>query len=150
MIELDLQTTKISASLPKYSDFLRWVTLATSGHRDDAEISIKVVTESEIQKLNYQYRGKNQPTNVLSFPAEFPKGVEVDLIGDLVICESIVQRESEQQQKTLQAHWAHMVIHGTLHLLGYTHDNDTDAERMESLEIKILRNLGYDNPYQST
>ncbi|MFT7223404.1 MAG: putative rRNA maturation factor [Cellvibrionaceae bacterium] len=148
MVEIDLQVADVSSSLPAHPDFLNWVTRAVNHRRMDAEVSIRIVTEDESRSLNYKYRGKNTPTNVLSFPTEFPPGVEVSLLGDLVICANIVTREAKAQNKSVQAHWAHMVIHGTLHLLGYQHAERADAEKMESLEIEILHHLGYGNPYE--
>ena len=149
VIEVDLQVAEtVSSYLPKYKDFVHWVSLAVGNRREIAEVSIRLVTERESQNLNHRYRGRDMPTNVLSFPTEFPLGVSVALLGDLVICPDIVVREAQEQCKVLQAHWAHMVIHGTLHLLGYQHVEPADAEHMESLEIEILRDLGYKNPYE--
>jgi probable rRNA maturation factor len=105
----------------------------------------------ESQELNHQYRGKNKPTNVLSFPFEIPEhlpeGVEIELLGDLIICAPVVEREAQEQNKALLAHWAHMTLHGCLHLLGYDHIEDKEAEEMESLEIEILQKMGFPNPY---
>ena len=106
-----------------------------------------VVSETVSQTLNDQYRGKNKPTNVLSFPAEIPEFVESELIGDMVICAPLVQKEAEQQNKSLQDHWAHLTIHGCLHLLGFDHIEDEEAEQMEAIEIKVLQQLGIANPY---
>lgn len=113
------------------------------------ELSIRVVGRKESQTLNQHYRGKDKPTNVLSFPAEFPEGLDIPLLGDLVICSPVVASEADEQNKTLEAHWAHMVIHGTLHLMGYDHIHDKDAELMEALETSLLQSLGYDDPYQA-
>ena len=97
--------------------------------------------------LNHEYRGKDKPTNVLSFPFEAPPGIELDLLGDLIICRQVVEKEAEEQSKPLLAHWAHMVVHGSLHLLGYDHIEDDEAEEMESLETEIMQTMGFEDPY---
>lgn len=112
-----------------------------------AELTVRLVTEQEIQQLNRQYRGKDQPTNVLSFPAELPDHIELPLLGDVIVCSAVVNREAMQQHKTATDHWAHMVVHGCLHLLGYDHIDNAEAEHMEALEIAILASLNIDNPY---
>ena len=121
---------------------------------DNLELSIRIVTSDEITELNHSYRHKNNPTNVLSFPFELPPGMPVDelpnILGDIAICAEVVAREADQQHKSITAHWAHMVVHGTLHLLGYDHQNDTDAAQMEALEIHILQQLDFPNPYLAT
>jgi probable rRNA maturation factor len=109
---------------------------------------VRIVDEQESAELNEQYRHKQGPTNVLSFPFECPPGVELNLLGDLVICAPVVQREAQQQQKQELAHWAHMVVHGTLHLLGYDHLQQDEAEAMENREIRIMEDLGYSDPYR--
>lgn len=146
-INLDVQR-EVSA-LPKDEDLLNWVaeTLMTENN-SDTELTIRFVSEEEITDLNETYRNKNGSTNVLSFPFEAPDEVELNLLGDLVICSDVVKKEAIQQQKEEIAHWAHMVIHGTLHLLGYDHQTDEQADVMESKEIKILSQLGYSDPYQ--
>jgi len=111
------------------------------------ELTIRIVDEHEGQYLNQRWRGKTGPTNVLSFPFESPPEVPIPLLGDIVVCAPVVLREAEEQHKSLTAHWAHLVIHGTLHLLGYDHIEDADADIMEALEIEILAKLTYPNPY---
>lgn len=111
------------------------------------EVTIRIVDEHEGQYLNQRWRGKTGPTNVLSFPFESPPEVPIPLLGDIVVCAPVVLREAEEQHKSLTAHWAHLVIHGTLHLLGYDHIEDADADIMEALEIEILAKLTYPNPY---
>ena len=115
------------------------------------DITLRIVDEDEIRELNRDYRGKDKPTNVLSFPFEMPEGLPADamppLLGDVIICDSVVRQEANDQHKTLQAHWAHMVTHGVLHLLGYDHIDDNDAVVMESLEIRALAEQGFDDPY---
>jgi probable rRNA maturation factor len=112
-----------------------------------AELCIRLVDEKEITQLNKHYRHKNGSTNVLSFSAELPKDLALPLLGDLVICATVVNREASEQSKTRAAHWAHMVVHGSLHLLGFDHIKDKEATKMEAEEIKILRKLGFANPY---
>ena len=117
-------------------------------HDDQAQLTIRVVGEAEITELNATYRGKEKPTNVLSFPFEAPPGVEMDLLGDIVVCARVVQEEAQVQGKAPEAHWAHMALHGLLHLLGHDHIEDDEAELMEGLEIELLAGLGYANPYE--
>ncbi|WP_298634976.1 rRNA maturation RNase YbeY [uncultured Umboniibacter sp.] len=134
---------------PCSKDFHRWVAAALQEHRSDSEVSIRIVDRVESQTLNCQYRGKNKPTNVLSFPTDFPAGVELPLLGDLVICQPVVAEEAAEQHKLLSAHWAHLTIHGTLHLLGYDHLEDAEANLMEAMETKILTTMGYPPPYET-
>ena len=153
VIELDLQNAlqQPSPGLPAEEDFEAWVAAALQGageSRDEVQLTIRLVDEAEITELNATYRNQNKPTNVLSFPFEAPPGVDIPLLGDIIICAAVVAREAGEQGKPLQAHWAHMVIHGTLHLLGYDHIDDAEAEVMEGLEITLLSGLGYTNPYQ--
>jgi probable rRNA maturation factor len=116
-----------------------------------AEMTIRIVDEAEMTTLNGRYRGKAYPTNVLSFPFDMPEEIEEELpiLGDLVICASVVVKEAKEQHKTVAAHWAHMVVHGTLHLLGYDHVKDDEADRMEAEEILILKRLGFSDPYKT-
>lgn len=149
-LELDLDVAEGINNVPSQADFENWVTraLQAAGYQsEEAELSIMVVSEQVSQTLNSQYRDKDKPTNVLSFPADIPDFVESPLLGDLVVCAPIVEQEATQQNKTSYNHWAHMTIHGCLHLLGFDHIDDADAEEMESLEIKVLQELGIDNPY---
>ena len=114
---------------------------------EDSEIVIRVVDEAEMIQFNEQYRNKKGSTNILSFPFDMPDGIENELLGDLLICAPVIERESLQQHKQLEHHWAHLIVHGVLHLQGYDHINDNEAVTMESLEIEILETLGFDNPY---
>ena len=137
------------AALPTDNDFQCWAEAAlAAGQRDDAEMTIRVVDTAESAELNQQYRHREGPTNVLSFPFEVPAEVELNLLGDLVICAEVVQQQAKEQGKTELAHWAHMVVHGCLHLLGYDHIEAEDANIMETMERKILQQLGYSDPYQ--
>ncbi len=115
-----------------------------------AVASLLVTTADEIQSLNKQYRNKDKPTNVLSFPMESPAEIDVSLLGDIVLCAPVIKQEAEQQSRSEVSHWAHMVVHGMLHLQGYDHIENHDAEQMEQLEIEILSQLGFDNPYEDT
>lgn len=141
---IDLENAS-SCHVPDYRLFQRWAEAVIASR--EAELSIRIVDEIESSFLNETYRGKSGPTNILSFPCEVPPGVPNNLLGDLVICSPVVNREAEEQGKSVEAHWAHMVVHGMLHLLGYDHIEDEDAEEMESREIDLLSLLGYPNPY---
>lgn len=140
--------------VPPAAHIEQWVKQVLINQLGDArlpEISIQVVNEQTISELNETYRHKSGPTNVLSFPFEAPPGLPEEeaktLLGDIVICAQIVKNEALQQHKDLQSHWAHMVVHGVLHLLGYDHLNDEDAEHMENLEVQLLQTLAFPNPY---
>ena len=146
---LDLQLACAdTANFPGEADFQRWLDAAVLPFQEEAEVTVRLVDEAESNQLNLTYRGKDKPTNVLSFPFECPPGVELPLLGDLIICRQVVEREASEQNKPLLAHWAHMVVHGSLHLLGYDHIDDEEAEEMEALEVEFMQALGYDNPYQ--
>lgn len=147
-LELDLQIALDMPGLPVEAEFRRWAeaALVVANYSKDAELTIRIVNEVESAALNESYRHKSGPTNVLSFPAEAPPEVESVLLGDIVICAPVLLREAIAQEKKTAAHWAHLVAHGVLHLLGYDHD-EAQAEAMESLEIRILAGLGYADPY---
>lgn len=147
MIDLDLQMASAAADIPAEEDFRCWVEAALAGRRDEAELTIRVVDVEESAELNGTYRHKQGPTNVLSFPFEAPPGVELPLLGDIVICAPVVAREAAEQGKAMPAHWAHMTVHGCLHLLGYDHIDPAEAEIMEDLERDVLSALGYADPY---
>lgn len=145
---VDIQNVCESQTLPTTELFQQWVDIALANVTEQLyELTIRIVNAEESQLLNKQYRKKDKPTNVLSFPFEVPEGITLNLLGDLVICASVVEQEAKEQNKALFDHWAHMIIHGCLHLLGYDHINDTDADEMETLEIKILAKLSISNPY---
>jgi len=135
--------------VPTSASFRLWVEAALRGakRRKATELSIRIVDTKEGRMLNRDYRGKDYATNVLSFPVELPPGVKLPLIGDLVICAPVVAREAKEQGKPARNHWAHMTVHGVLHLLGYDHIDDDEAEAMEALETRILAGLGIDDPY---
>ena len=136
-------------TLPTEEQLTLWASTALKGCTDfeEPELTIRLTDEEESQALNSEYRGKDKPTNVLSFPFEMPPGIPLELLGDLIICVGVVEREAQEQAKTTEAHWAHMVIHGCLHLLGYDHIKDDEAEEMEALERDLLASLGYPDPY---
>lgn len=134
-------------NIPSEAQLTDWTNKALSEQEACQEITIRIVSSAEIQALNHQYRQKDKPTNVLAFPAEIPPELQQSLLGDIVICAEVVEQQAQQQNKLLDAHWAHMVIHGTLHLLGYDHIDLSDAEEMEACEIILLNDLGYHNPY---
>jgi len=147
---LDLQLACADENhLPAESDFQRWLEAAVTPFQPESEVTIRLVDEAESNELNLTYRSKDKPTNVLSFPFEAPPGIELPLLGDLIICRQVVEQEAAEQGKTVEAHWAHMVVHGTLHLLGYDHIEDEEAEEMEALETEIMLALGYPDPYIS-
>ena len=145
---LDLQCASTLAGLPAQDDFRRWAEAALAGRRTEAELSIRLVDEAESRELNRHYRGKDRPTNVLSFPAELPPVVQSPLLGDLVICAPLVVQEAQDQDKETLHHWAHLVVHGGLHLVGYDHQNETEAATMEAAEREILAGMGLPDPYQ--
>ncbi|MAF17436.1 MAG: rRNA maturation RNase YbeY [Marinomonas sp.] len=144
---LDLQiATESEDNLPSEADFQKWTSAALPSD-GEFEVTIRLVDEAESHELNLEYRGKDKPTNVLSFPFEVPDGIELPLLGDLVICRQVVEQEAIEQQKPLSHHWAHMVVHGILHLRGYDHIKDDEAEEMEALETEILATLSIPDPY---
>ncbi|WP_440053885.1 rRNA maturation RNase YbeY [Pseudoalteromonas sp. T1lg65] len=147
-LTLDLQLACHFDQIPSEAQFQLWAEKALEQFRDDAELTIRIADEDESQSLNSQYRGKDKPTNVLSFPFDAPPGIELPLIGDLIICPQVVYSESVEQEKAFHDHFAHMVIHGCLHLLGFDHINEQDAVEMETLEKQILATLDIADPYR--
>ena len=145
-IDLDLQLAGEWDRLPVPGDFERWVSAALR-EKQEAELTVRIVGCDESRDLNSRYRGKDHPTNVLSFPAELPEGIDLPLLGDIVICAPLVAEEAARQGKSLSDHWAHLVIHGVLHLLGYDHVEEGEALEMEALETTVLAGLGIDDPY---
>ncbi|MDC0000122.1 rRNA maturation RNase YbeY [Porticoccaceae bacterium] len=146
-ISIDIQVACSSEDAPDEDSMQRWVSAAVRNERDAAELSVRLVDEQESATLNQQYRGKSGPTNVLSFPFDAVVPEPLPMLGDLVICAPVVVREAQEQNKTAEAHWAHMTVHGVLHLLGYDHVGDNDAEVMEALETDIIKGLGFPAPY---
>ncbi|OHV12315.1 rRNA maturation RNase YbeY [Kushneria phosphatilytica] len=146
---VDCQIAVDFPTLPTQNDLERWTTaaLARAGEHSRHELTIRFVDESESRTLNRDYRARDKSTNVLSFPFEAPSNIELPLLGDLIICAAVVEREAIEQAKPLMDHFAHMVVHGTLHLLGHDHIEDDEAERMEALEREVLASLGIDDPY---
>jgi len=156
-VSLELQQTSADEALPGRRQIAEWIdaTLARTGRDENREIevTVRIVDEAESRELNKRYRGKDAPTNVLSFPFEAPQGMpreELALIGDLVICAPVVRREAREQGKGEIEHWAHMVVHGTLHLLGYDHQTEKEARPMEALEVALLDQFGIADPYIHT
>jgi len=149
-ILIDIQRADTSEKIPSDASINRWVESALDNNDDSVELSIRVVGEQESAALNLQYRGKSGATNVLSFPFSAVTPEPLPMLGDLVVCAPIVTLEAQQQHKALEAHWAHMIVHGVLHLLGYDHENDNHARVMEILETEILLGLNYPAPYTET
>lgn len=145
-LTVDFQNVFDGPGVPAESLLQAWAQAAWL-EQNPSEVTIRIVGTDESQALNQQYRGKDKPTNVLSFPFEAPAGITVPLAGDLVICAPVVEVEAREQLKELSTHWAHMVVHGMLHLQGYDHIDDEDAEAMEALEIRLLAQFGFGNPY---
>lgn len=134
-------------SVPPISQLQTW---ANQACLNDTEVvvSFQLLGRDEMRQLNNDYRGKDEPTNVLSFPMQLPEQVEINLLGDLALCVDVINEEAEQQSKPRESHWAHMIIHGMLHLQGYDHEKDEEAKEMEALEIALLNRLNIDNPYE--
>lgn len=148
-LHVDIQSD-CSEPVPDEDDIRSWITAALAGRApgEEMEVSVRLVGEAEMSQLNRTYRGKDGPTNVLSFPCDLPAELELPLLGDIVICAPVVLKEAREQDKDLSAHWAHMAVHGTLHLLGYDHIEEEDALLMEGLESRILNSLDYPCPYR--
>lgn len=152
-LDVSVGYTVPRAGLPAAVSFRKWVAAALEGRILEADLAIRIVDAREGRSLNRHYRGKDYATNVLSFPAEIaegvklPKGVKMPLLGDLVLCAPVVAREAREQKKPLAAHYAHLTVHGTLHLLGWDHDDGREADAMEQLEREILAGLGIQDPY---
>ena len=149
MLKLVLQIDSTHPTIPTKKQFQQWLNLIAAAENISSEITLRIVDQIEMQQLNKSYRHKDKPTNVLSFPYEpFPGEAQTNLLGDLVICAPVVTAEAAAQNKSELAHWAHLTLHGTLHLLGYDHEIATEADIMEAKEIAFLQQLGYANPYE--
>ena len=149
-LELDLGVSYAlpRRGLPAATSFRRWATAALPDRVKRADLALRIVDEREGLALNRHYRGKDYPTNVLSFPADLPEGVMLPILGDIVLCAPVVAREAREQGKALNAHYAHLTVHGILHLLGFDHEDEREAEAMELLERQILASLGIEDPYR--
>jgi probable rRNA maturation factor len=147
--QVALEADNDIAALPSQDELENWVSATLDQHEGETrqEVTVRFVEAEESQTLNRDYRDRDRPTNVLSFPFESPPGLTLPLLGDLVICHAVVVREAQEQEKSLSAHYAHMVVHGTLHLLGHDHIEDDEAERMEDLERVILAGFAIQDPY---
>ena len=146
---VDIQLADGSGKTPDTQQIRGWVAAVfTTLERSPSALTVRVVGEEEMAKLNQRYRGQNQSTNVLSFPIEPLPDIRTDLLGDIVVCGPVVDREAAIHHKLPIGHWAHMVVHGLLHLFGYDHESDKDAMEMEALERSVLKRLGYSDPYQ--
>lgn len=149
-VELHVQNASDSGAVPTADDFRAWAAQVLAG-KDSVSVSIRVVNADEMQALNGQYRGMDNPTNVLSFPASIPPEILEQLdrtpLGDIAICAQVVEAEALAQGKPPANHWAHLTVHGLLHLLGHDHQDEEEAKTMESLERKYLADLGIPDPY---
>jgi probable rRNA maturation factor len=146
-----IQNTQLkNNTIPKPAEIQAWADCALRKHIDSAEVCIRIVDAVEGKQLNGHYRQKRYATNVLSFPSKIPKGIKLEkpFLGDIVLCAPVIEKEAQEQHKQLAAHWAHLVIHGILHLLGYDHVIPQEAEIMENEEIVLLEKLNYPNPYK--
>lgn len=146
-LEVEVQRAVEDPAIPSSGQLLTWAQAAWLPRSADAQLVIRICDEAESRQLNHEFRGKDQPTNVLSFPYEPVPEIGLDHVGDLLICAPVVAREATQQGKTIDAHWAHMVVHGVLHLQGHDHQDDAQAEAMETIETRILGDLGFPAPY---
>ncbi len=150
-INLDVLAEVDTPGLPDHDLVEKWVAAALEGYPgEEVDLSVRIVDEAEMTVLNREFRGKDGPTNVLSFAAQAMPGVDHRILGDIAVCAPVVQEEAVLQHKKPEAHWAHMVIHGVLHLCGYDHIRDQDAGRMESRETELLTRLGYADPWAET
>lgn len=150
-IDLQIATEETLKDYPSLEKMELWAqtALTEGGRTQDSELTIRMVDSEEIHELNRDYRNVDRPTNILSFPFEMPEGIEtLPLIGDLVICKAVLEKECTEQHKTLEEHFCHLIIHGCLHLIGYDHIKEDEAKIMEGHEIKALAKLGYKNPYE--
>ena len=148
-VEVDVQYAVKADGVPSVSDIETWIGAVVRGRRENVQLTVRIVDEEEGTELNERWRQARGPTNVLSFPSEGLEAITPDLLGDVVICAPVVESEAREQGKSLTAHWTHMVIHGTLHLLGFDHVDEDHAREMELLEAQILKELGYSDPYES-
>lgn len=150
MYHIVIQQISDKTLSPKASLLKKWAKLALSQVIEQGELTIRIVDPAEMKTLNATYRHKDYATNVLSFPFSMPEEIDmaIPLLGDIVICADVVNKEAQEQHKTQEAHWAHMIVHGIFHLLGYDHEKEEDAKEMEALEIATLQALNFSNPYE--
>ena len=147
MINIEVQNAASTEELPSEETFQKWASAIEDDSNQHKDVSMRIVDEAEMGELNNQYRKKTGVTNVLSFPADLPEGIDIAFLGDIIICAPVVAKEAADQGKSLESHWAHMTVHGILHLQGYDHIDEAEAEQMERLETKIMKELGFENPY---
>lgn len=147
-LELAVQRAVEESDAPGEAAFRGWAEAALSGRREATELVIRIVGAEEGQALNATWRGRDRPTNVLSFPADLPPELELPLLGDLVLCAPVVAAEAREQGKSVSDHYAHLTVHGLLHLLGFDHEDEAEAQRMEAEERRILAGLGIEDPYR--
>ena len=148
MLDLSIQRHSNHEAVPSDEIITTWIKAVLVKKKPAAELAIVMVDEKAMQDYNYRFRNKNKPTNILSFPAQIPKGVKTTLLGDIVLCPNCIIEEAKHYQITATAHFAHLIVHGLLHLLGYDHENEDEANIMEQEEIVILTRLGFSNPYE--
>jgi len=146
-IDVEIQRESNFPSVPSNQQFEQWAAAALQDH-GEAELVIRLVDLEESRRLNAQFANRNKATNVLSFPASLPPAVHLPLLGDIVICAPLVEHEAEEQNKPIMAHWAHLTIHGILHLLGHDHQSGREAAKMEALETRLVQSFGFEDPYQ--
>jgi probable rRNA maturation factor len=146
-VRVDIDFATQCDDYPLDQDIKSWASTVLKNRLPSASLTIKIVDEEEMILLNRTYRHKEKSTNVLSFPCQLPDFLKGDILGDIAICAPVVQREAALQNKNLQFHWAHLIVHGILHLLGYDHENESDAVVMENLEKILLEELGFPDPY---
>lgn len=144
---VEVQRACAASGVPPPATLVKWAEAALDGRSDGTRMTVRVVDEAEGARLNERYRGRSGPTNVLAFGFDAPEVPSVGILGDVVVCAPVAAREAVEHSKRLDAHWAHLVVHGTLHLLGYDHDEPGSAREMEALEREILHRLGYPDPY---
>ena len=148
--KINVEYVSNASELPAEVKIAHWAQAALEGYERDVEVGVRIVDESEIIQLNQRFRKKAEPTNVLSFPFEDPPGTQTDVLGDVVVCAPIVSSQAQTEGKPLSAHWAHMVVHGIMHLRGYDHETPKEADAMEHMETRILEGLGFPDPYASS
>ncbi len=148
--KINVEYVSNASELPAEAMIAHWAQAALEGHERYVEVGVRIVDESEIIELNQRFRKRAEPTNVLSFPFEDPPGTQTDVLGDVVVCAPIVSSQAQTEGKPLSAHWAHMIVHGIMHLRGYDHESPEEANAMEHMETRILEGLGFPDPYASS